>query len=67
MMLKIMKVIDNEYGDDDVDDVDRDWSVDGVVNEDDDIVVNEGRVVVDVSGEDFDAHIVEDIDDYNFD
>ena len=44
MMLKMMIVIDNDDGDDDVDDVTKDWVGDGDINEDDDFDVNEGFV-----------------------
>ena len=65
MLKKMMIVIDNDNGDEDVDDVDKDWAVDGDINEDDDFNVEEGYVVANVSGEDFDAHDVDDSDDYD--
>jgi hypothetical protein len=60
-----MIVIDNDNGDDDVDDVDKDWAADGYVNENDDFNVEEGYVVANVRGEDFDAHDANDSDDYD--
>ena len=68
MMFKMMTMTDNDDGDgdDDVDDVDKNWAADGDVNEDYYFDVDEGNVVVDVgSGEDFDAHSVDDNNDYD--
>jgi hypothetical protein len=66
MMLKSMTIIDNDDGDDEVDDVDKDWAASGDINEDDDfeVDVEEGYVVVNVGGEDFDAHDADESDDY---
>jgi len=63
MMLKTMSVIDNDNGDDVIDEVDKDWAASCGINGDDNFDVDEGYVVVDVgSGEDFDARDVDDSD-----
>ena len=38
-MLKMMAIIDDDGGDDDVGDVDKDWAACGDINEDDDFNV----------------------------
>ena len=66
-MLKMMIVIDNDDGNDDVDNIDKDWIADGGSNENDDFDVDAGYVIVDVGVEDFDAHNANDSDDYDGD
>ena len=69
MMLKMMTMIDNDDGYEDVDDVDNDWASSGDNNEDGDFDVDarEGCDVVNVGGEDFDARDAYESDDYYFD
>ena len=67
MMFKMMSVRDNCGGDDDVCEVDKNWAASGDINGNDSFDVDEGDVVVDAgsySGEDFDARVADDIDDY---
>ena len=64
MMFKMMSVIDNGGGDDDVCEVDKNWAASGDINGDDSFDADEGDVVVDAgNGEDFDARVADDIDD----
>jgi hypothetical protein len=66
LLLEVMIGIDND-GDYayDVDDVDAKYCGDGGNNEDNDVGVNEGDGVANAGGEDYDAHNVDDNDDYD--